>query len=209
MVKLLSSTYQVLTSPHTKAQVKARPSYGCRYPTDRVPLRTSSKSRRRAIRVLAHAHVSMTSGYATRHRQLGCRHTPRGASSCLLARGSSGAAMCLVAPAPESRLGAARVLPRVSWRQLPPPGTGQLWSRHVSCGSSSHLLSQGSFGAATCPVAPAPASWLGAAPEPPRVRGFSSRLLAQGSSGAATCPMELYGLWVIEVNKYPPVTLPS
>jgi hypothetical protein len=28
MVKLLSSTTQVLTSPHAKAQVKARPSYG-------------------------------------------------------------------------------------------------------------------------------------------------------------------------------------
>jgi hypothetical protein len=192
MVKLLSSTYQVLTSPHTKAQVKARPSYGCRYPTDRVPLRTSSKSRRRAIRVLAHAHVSMTSGYATRHRQLGCRHTPRGASSCLLSRGSSGAAMCLVAPAPESRLGAARVLPRVSWRQLPPPGTGQLWSRHVSCGSSSHLLSQAASEPPRVPwlqlpppgsgqlrsrhvsVASAPASWLRAALEPPRVSWSST-----------------------------------
>jgi hypothetical protein len=33
-------------------------------------------------------------------------------------------------------------------------------------------------------------------------RGSNSRLLAQGNSGAAMCPMELYGLWVIEVNKY-------
>jgi hypothetical protein len=32
--------------------------------------------------------------------------------------------------------------------------------------------------------------------------GSSSHLLTQGSSGAATCPMELYGLWVIKVNKY-------
>jgi hypothetical protein len=62
--------------------------------------------------------------------------------------------------------------------------------------------------APTCPVAPAPASWLRAAPEPPCVpwlqppppssgqlrschmsRGSSSCLLAQCSSGAATCPM--------------------
>jgi hypothetical protein len=40
-------------------------------------------------------------------------------------------------------------------------------------------------------------------------RGSSSRLLAQGSSGAATYSMELYGLWAIEVNKYPPMALPS
>jgi hypothetical protein len=37
-------------------------------------------------------------------------------------------------------------------------------------------------------------------------RGASSRLLARGSLGAA---MELYGLWAIEVNKYPLVALPS
>jgi hypothetical protein len=122
--------------------------------------------------VLTRAHVSMTLGYATRHGQLGCRHTSCGASSRLVARGISGAAMCPVAPAPESRLWAARVLPRVLWLQLPPLGTGQLHCRHVSHGSSSHLL-------------------------------------AQGSSGAATCPMELYGLWTIEVNKYPPVVLSS
>jgi hypothetical protein len=35
-------------------------------------------------------------------------------------------------------------------------------------------------------------------------RGFSSRLLTQDSSGVATCPMDLYGLWAIKVNKYPP-----
>jgi hypothetical protein len=66
--------------------------------------------------------------------------------------GSLGAAMCPVAPAPESRLGAARVLPRVLWRQLPPPGSGQLRSHHVSRGSNSHLLAHGSFGAAMRPL---------------------------------------------------------
>jgi hypothetical protein len=142
-----------------------------RYPADRVPPHTSSKSKRMARHVLGRTHVSMTSSYATRHRQLGCRHTSRGASSRLLARGSSNAATCPMAPTPESRLGAAWVLPHVPWCQLLPPGTGQLSSHHVS-------------------------------------RGSSSSLLAQGNSGAATCPIELYGLWDIEVNKYPPMTLP-
>jgi hypothetical protein len=67
--------------------------------------------------------------------------------------------------------------------------------------------SRGSSGAATCPVAPAPAAQSGAAPRPPRVlwlqlplprlgqlRGhhvfcrLSSRCPARGISGAATCP---------------------
>jgi hypothetical protein len=144
----------------------------CRYPADRVPPRTSTKSRRRATRVLARTHVSMTSSYATRHRQLGCRHTSRGASSRLLAQGSSDAATCPMAPSPESLLRAAQVLPHVPWCQLLPPGTRQLQSHHVS-------------------------------------RGSSSSLLAQGNSGITTCPRELYGLWAIEVNKYPPMPLPS
>jgi hypothetical protein len=66
--------------------------------------------------------------------------------------GQLGAATCPVAPAPESQLGAARVLPCVPWRQLPPCDTGQLRSRHVSHGSSSSLLAQGSSGATTCPM---------------------------------------------------------
>jgi hypothetical protein len=80
--------------------------------------------------------------------------------------------ICLVALSPESRLGAARVLPRVLWRQLPPPATGQLRSRHVS-------------------------------------RDSSSCQLTQGSSGATMCPIELYRLWAIKVNKYPPIVLIS
>jgi hypothetical protein len=91
----------------------------CQYPTDRVPLPTSSKSWRRARRVLTHAHVSMTSGYATRHKQLGCCHTSHDVSSRLLARGSSGAATCPV---------------------LPSPGSGQLGCCHASRGTSSCLL---------------------------------------------------------------------
>jgi hypothetical protein len=39
----------------------------------------------------------------------------------------------------------------------------------VSCGSSSCLLAQSSYGAATCPLALTPSSRLRAAPEPLRV----------------------------------------
>jgi hypothetical protein len=109
---------------------------------------TSSKSKRRARRALKRAHVSITSGYATRHGQLRCHHTFRGTSSRLLAQGSSGATTCLVAPAPKSRHRAAQVLPRIPWRHLPPPGIVQLQSHHVYRGSSSRLLAQGSSGAA-------------------------------------------------------------
>jgi hypothetical protein len=41
---------------------------------------------------------------------------------------------------------------RVPWLKLLPPGLGQLRSLHVSHNTSSHLLAQGSFGAATCPM---------------------------------------------------------
>jgi hypothetical protein len=144
----------------------------CRYPADRIPLRTSSKSRRRIRRAFTHTHVSIPLGYATRHRQLGCRRTSRGTSSQALAQGSS-VLSCLPWPqllSPSS--GAARVLPHVPWYQLPLPSLGQLRRRHVSYGSC-------------------------------------SRLLIQGSSRAATCLMELYKMWAIEVNKYPPVALSS
>jgi hypothetical protein len=112
--------------------------------------------------------------------------------------------------------------PHPPWCQLPPPASGQRRCRHVSHGPSSRVLAWDISGPATRLVAPAPASWHRAAPEPPCVpwlqlppsdswqlrsrhgsHGSSSRLLSQGSSGAATCPMELYGLWTIEVNKYP------
>jgi hypothetical protein len=63
----------------------------------------------------------------------------------------------------------AHARPRVPWLQLPPPGSGQLRSHHVSRGTSSRLPAQGSFGAVTCRMAPAPTSRLRAAPRPPRV----------------------------------------
>jgi hypothetical protein len=138
--------------PHLRVRSLSRggPGNHCRYPVDQIPPRISSKSRRRARCALSHAHMSMTSDYATWHGQLRCYHTSCGTSSGLLAR-------------------AARVPPRVPWPQLPSSGLGQLGCCHASRGASSRLLAQDSSGAATCPMAPAPASWLRAAPKPPRV----------------------------------------
>jgi hypothetical protein len=65
---------------------------------------------------------------------------------------------CPVPPALASWLMAALEPPHVSWLQSPPPSSGQLWGHHVSRGSSSRLLAQGSCGATMCHVAPAPAS---------------------------------------------------
>jgi hypothetical protein len=96
-----------------------------------------------------------------------------------------------VPPAPTAWLGAAQVPPCVPWPQLLSPGSGQLRCCHASRGASSRLLAQGSSRAATCPVALAPTSWLKVALKP------------------HMCPMVLYGLWAIEVSKYPPVVLPS
>jgi hypothetical protein len=138
--------------PHLRVRSLSRggPGNHYRYPVDQIPPRTSSKSRRRVRCALSHAHMSMTSDYATWHGQLRCYHTSCGTSSGLLAR-------------------AARVPPRVPWPQLLSSGLGQLGCYHVSRGASSRLLAQDSSGAATCSMALAPASWLRAAPEPPHV----------------------------------------
>jgi hypothetical protein len=138
----------MLAPPAGSLPLPGWPRGHCRYPEDRVPSHISSKSRQRARQVLTRVHVS------------------RDSSSRSLAQGRFRATMCPVAPAPASWLRAATGQPCVPRLQLPPPGSGSLQSHHVSRGSSSHLL-------------------------------------AQGSSGDATCPMKLYGLWTIEVNKYP------
>jgi hypothetical protein len=76
---------------------------------------------------------------------------------------------------------------------------------HVFHGSSSRLLAQGSSRAAMCPWLQLPPPDSGQLRYRHLSRCSSSRLLAQDRSEAATCPMELYGLWDIEVNKYPPM----
>jgi hypothetical protein len=123
----------------------------CRYPVDQVPPRTSSRSRqkvRHANHVLPHViNLSMNR----------------------TARGSSGVAACPAAPALAAQPGAAPGPPRVLRLQLSLPDPGQLWGRHVPCGSSSRCPARGSSGAAACHVAPAPAAQPRAAPGSPRV----------------------------------------
>jgi hypothetical protein len=65
---------------------------------------------------------------------------------------SSGAAACPVAQAPSYWLRAIPEPPRVLWIKLLPPGWGKLWSRHVSCDTSSRLLAQGSSRTTTYPI---------------------------------------------------------
>jgi hypothetical protein len=86
-----------------------------------------------------------------------------------MAQASSGAATCLAASAPAARPREAPGPPRVLRPQLPLPGPRQLRGRHVSCGLSSRYPARGSFGAATCPAALAPAAQPGTAPGSPRV----------------------------------------
>jgi hypothetical protein len=72
-----------------------------------------------------------------------------------------------VAPAPAFWLRIAPEPSRAPWLQPPPPGSGQLRSRHVPRGSSSRLLIKGSFRAARCPITLAPDTWLRVALKPP------------------------------------------
>jgi hypothetical protein len=103
--------------PRVRCLSRGGPGGHCRYPEDRVPPYTNSKSRQRTRRGLTHAHVFC------------------GSSSYLLAQGSSGTATCPMALAPASWPRAALQPPRVPWLQLWPPGSRQLQRRHVSHGA--------------------------------------------------------------------------
>jgi hypothetical protein len=143
----------------------------CRYPGDQVPPRTSSRSKQKA----RHAnHMPLHVVNLSMNR---------------MAQASSGAATCPVASAPAARPGAAPGPPRVLWPQLPLPGPGQLRGRHVSCDLSSRCPARGSSGAATCPVASAPAAQPRAAPGPPCVLRPQLLLPSPGQlRGHHVCP---------------------
>jgi hypothetical protein len=102
-------------------------------------------------------------------------------------------------------------MPCVPWLWLPSFGSWELQSHHMPRGLGSHLLAQGSSKAATCLMAPAPATKpQGSSRTATCPLGSSSHFLAHGSSGAATCPVgRLNGPRAIKVNKYPFVTQPS
>jgi hypothetical protein len=80
----------------------------CRYPTDRVPLHTSFKSREGAKRA------------PTR------RHVPCSTEPCLPTKVGSRGATCLVASDPAFLIGRASAPPPVPWLWTPPPYKGGL-----------------------------------------------------------------------------------
>jgi hypothetical protein len=115
--------------------------------------------------------------------------------------------MCPEAPDPASLQGWALAPPCVLRPQTLPLCWGGLRCRHVSCGPEPYLPAGVVSGAATCPVAPDPASLLGWAPVPSRVMrpqtlppcwgglrchhvscGPEPYLPAGVGSGATTCP---------------------
>jgi hypothetical protein len=107
--------------PHPRVHSLSRggPGGHCRNPEDRIPPRTSSKSRRKTRRAhmprvprlpspstgqLRSRHVPR--GSSSHHQgpwQLRDCHVPHGPGSRLLAQDNSGTATCLVAPAPATK----------------------------------------------------------------------------------------------------------
>jgi hypothetical protein len=114
------------------------PSLCCLYPEDRVPPCTSSKSK---MKDKMGAHAQMSRG------------------SHILAQGSSGAAMCLVALAPTTMARGSCRTTTCSMAAAPAPGTGQLWDRVCVVAPAPTTRARGSSGTAMCSVIPAPASW--------------------------------------------------
>jgi hypothetical protein len=93
------------------------------------------------------------------------------AGTLKIGQGSSGAAACLVAPAPTTRAHISSRTTTCPWPRLPSSGTGQLWDRHVPRGSSSRHQGPRQLRDRHVPRSP------------------DSRLIAQDSSGTATFPM--------------------
>jgi hypothetical protein len=141
---------EMLAPPQVRRLSRGGPGGHCRYPADQVPPRTNSRSKQK----VRHANHALS---RVINLSMNCT-----------ARCSSRVTACPAAPAPAAQPRAAPGLPRVLRLQLPLPGPGQLRGRHVSCGSSSRCPARGNSGAATCPMAPAPAAQPGAAPGPPR-----------------------------------------
>jgi hypothetical protein len=106
-----------------------------RYPTDRVPLHTSLKSRQVVGHASTHCHMSYGSG-------------PR-----LPAEVRSGIATCPMASDLTSQLRWDLVLPRALRFQTLPPSYGGLRCCHVSYGSRPHLSAEVGSGVATCSMA--------------------------------------------------------
>jgi hypothetical protein len=115
-------------------------------------------------------------------------HMPHDIGLRLSARGSSGAAMRFVAPAPA-------------------PSFSRFRCRHVSRGVNSRVSAWGSSGVATCPVVPAPTSRLGAARVPPCIPWHQLPPPCSRQLGCRHRPTLLCRPWAIKVYEYSPVEL--
>jgi hypothetical protein len=103
-----SAGKEMLAPPRVHYLSRGGPGGHCRYPEDRVPPRTSSRSRQK-VRHANHTPLSVVNLSMNR-----------------VAQASSGTATCPADPAPAARPGAAPGPPRVLRTQLPLPGPGPL-----------------------------------------------------------------------------------
>jgi hypothetical protein len=78
---------------------------------------------------------------------------------------------------------------RVQWFQILPPCSRGLRRCYMSRGSGPRLPAREGSGAATCTMAPNPASLLGRAPTPPRVPRHRTLPPYREGSGAVTRPL--------------------
>jgi hypothetical protein len=171
----------------------------CRYPADRVSLRTRLKSSPTASDPASRHGRALMSLHAPWHETLPPgtgglwrHHVSHGARPCLPAREGSGVATCPMAPDPTWH-GRALASPCVPRRHTPPPGTEGLRRCHVPRSVRSRLPAQDDSDVATCPVAPDP---------PPDEGGLWCRHVSHGTrlpawegSSVATCHMALDVLW--------------
>jgi hypothetical protein len=181
-----SAEKEMLAPPWVRYLSQGGPGGHCRYPEDRVPPRTSSRSRQNA-----------SSGTAT------CPADPAPAARPGAAPGPP-RVLWTQLPLPGPGQPRGHHVSRGPSCRCPARG------RHVSRGPSSHCPARGSSRAATCPADPAPAARPGAALGPPRVPwtqlplpdpgqlrgrcvscGLSSCCPSRGSSGVATCAVEV------------------
>jgi hypothetical protein len=110
--------------------------HNCQYPSNRVPLHTSFKSKQVAGRASTRCHVPYGSG-------------PR-----FPAKVGFGATTCPTAPDLTSRLRCAPTLSCVLWLRTSPPGWGGLRHYHVSFGFGPRVSTEVGSDAATCHAVP-------------------------------------------------------
>jgi hypothetical protein len=128
-------------------------------------------------------------------------HMPYRVVSCLPAQEGSNIITCPMAQDHASLLGRAPALPRVPWLWTLPPCSRGLQCCHVSHDSGSCLPIWEGSDAATCHVAPNPASMLRRASVLSHTPWYRPQLSTQEGSGAATCPTAICGPHTSRIKK--------